>query len=238
MLASRIIPVMLCKGRQLVKGQRFVNDRVVGHALQAARIHAARGVDELLILDVFATADGRTVDLGMIEELTDGIFVPVTVGGGVHTLEQIKALLRAGADKVLIGAAAYRPGSFVEEAAQCFGSQAIVVSVDQHHRRSDSAECVWRASYFAAEGAGEILLNNVDRDGTMQGFDLDLIREVCAAVSVPVIACGGASSYDNIAQVIAAGASAVGVGALFQFEDATPRGAAEYLRDRGVTVRL
>jgi len=237
-LASRIIPVMLCKGRQLVKGQRFVNDRVVGHALQAARIHAARGVDELLILDVFATADGRTVDLGMIEELTDGIFVPVTVGGGVHTLEQIKALLRAGADKVLIGAAAYRPGSFVEEAAQCFGSQAIVVSVDQHHRRSDSAECVWRASYFAAEGAGEILLNNVDRDGTMQGFDLDLIREVCAAVSVPVIACGGASSYDNIAQVIAAGASAVGVGALFQFEDATPRGAAEYLRDRGVTVRL
>lgn len=238
MLVARVIPVMLCKGRQLVKGKRFVNDRVVGHALQAARIHAARGVDELLILDVSATAEGRTVDLGMIEELTDGIFVPVTVGGGIRTLEQIKALLRAGADKVLIGDAAYRDATFIEDAAAMFGSQAIVVTVDHQARKADRAECIWRTQYFASIGAGEILLNNMDRDGTMQGYDIDLIREVTAAVSVPVIVCGGCCDYADMQAAIEAGASAVGVGALFQFEDATPREAAEHLKAKGIEVRL
>lgn len=238
MLASRVIPVMLCKGRQLVKGKRFVNDRVVGHALQAARIHASRGVDELLILDVSATVEGRTVDLGMIEELTDGIFVPVTVGGGIRTLEQIKALLRAGADKVLIGAAFYEVDGhkFVMAAAAKFGSQAIVVSV-QHPASVQIATQIfaWDAERC---GAGEILLNDRDRDGTMMGFDLDLIEEISGQASIPVIACGGCRDYADMLAAFDAGASAVGVGALFQFEDATPRGAAEYLKQHGIKVRL
>lgn len=227
-LAARVIPVMLCKGRQLVKGQRFVNDRVIGVALQAARIHASRGVDELLIVDVSASAEGRTIDLGMIEELTDGCFTPVTVGGGVRTVAQIRALLKAGADKVLVGS---NPSpAFLFEAWQTFGSQAIVVSVDDLSLET--------AQSYACGGAGELLINNPERDGTMQGFDLDLIHKISHGVPVPVIACGGGRDYADMQAAIEAGASAVGVGALFQFEDLTPRGAAEFLKAHGHEVRL
>lgn len=237
MLAVRIIPVMLCRGRSLVKGKHFVNDRVVGHVLQAARTHAARGVDELMILDIAATAEGRGPDLEMIRELTADIFTPVTVGGGVRTLQQIDELLRVGADKVLIGAAAWEIGStLVREATSHFGSQAVVVPIDYHSKAYWTAERM--AQETQAMGAGEILLNNVDRDGTMSGYDLDLIAEVCKAVSVPVIACGGCSGYPDMLAAINAGASAVAAGALFQFEDATPLGAAQWLGQHGITVRL
>lgn len=228
MLASRVIPIMLCKSRQLVRGKQFVNDRVIGVALQAARVHASRGVDELLIIDVAAAADGRTIDLGMIEELTDGIFVPVTVGGGVRTVEQIRALLKAGADKVLVGS---KPSpAFLFEAWQTFGSQAIVASVDDLSLET--------AQRHACGGAGELLLNNPGRDGTMQGYNLDLIRKISSGVPVPVIACGGCSSYADMANALEAGASAVAAGALFAFEDATPKAAAEYLKQHGIEVRL
>jgi cyclase len=231
-LASRIIPVLLCKGRTLVKGTRFVNDRVVGVAMQAAKIHAARGVDELLMIDVAATGEGRTIDLAMVEELTDGNFCPVTVGGGVRTLTDIKALLRAGADKVLIGAAAREDIAFVLEASNSFGSQAIVVALDWPE------ETVISAVQMAEAGAGEILCNNAQRDGTMEGYDVHVIANVARQVDVPVIACGGCRDYADMASAIYAGASAVAAGALFQFTDATPRGAAQYLADRGIPVRL
>lgn len=231
-LASRIIPVLLCKGRTLVKGTRFVNDRVVGVAMQAAKIHAARGVDELLMIDVAATGEGRTIDLAMVEELTDGNFCPVTVGGGVRTLTDIKALLRAGADKVLIGAAAREDIAFVLEASNSFGSQAIVVALDWPE------ETVISAVQMAEAGAGEILCNNAQRDGTMEGYDVHVIADVARQVDVPVIACGGCRDYADMASAIYAGASAVAAGALFQFTDATPRGAAQYLADRGIPVRL
>ena len=231
-LASRIIPVLLCKGRTLVKGTRFVNDRVVGVAMQAAKIHAARGVDELLMIDVAATGEGRTIDLAMVEELTDGNFCPVTVGGGVRTLTDIKALLRAGADKVLIGAAAREDIAFVLEASNSFGSQAIVVALDWPE------ETVISAVQMAEAGAGEILCNNAQRDGTMEGYDVHVIADVARQEDVPVIACGGCRDYADMASAIYAGASAVAAGALFQFTDATPRGAAQYLADRGIPVRL
>ena len=233
-LASRIIPVLLCKGRTLVKGTRFVNDRVVGVAMQAAKIHAARGVDELLMIDVAATGEGRTIDLAMVEELTDGNFCPVTVGGGVRTLTDIKALLRAGADKVLIGAAAREDIAFVTEAADSFGSQAIVVSIDD----DATSEAQYTAMVAWRHGAGEILLNHRACDGTMAGYDLQRIDYVSRAVGCSVIACGGCSGYPDMAAAIKAGASAVAAGSLFQFTDATPRGAAQYLAKQGITVRL
>ena len=231
MLAKRIIPVMLVRGNLLVKGKQFAGDRVVGAALQAARVHASRSVDELCILDIGATQEGRGPDLNLVEELTESAFVPVSVGGGIRTLEQIRDLLLAGADKVVIGEEFRRRPEFIKEAADKFGSQAITVSIDWPKQRCAAAEQAIRL------GAGEILLNNMERDGTMQGFDLAVVEYV-SRVSVPVIACGGCSSYEDMEAALNAGASAVGVGALFQFDDPTPTGAAKFLQAKGVEVRL
>jgi imidazole glycerol-phosphate synthase subunit HisF len=229
MLASRVIPVMLVKGQQLVKGRQFDNSRVVGVALQAARIHANREVDELMILDVAATSEHRTIDLKLVRDLTRDCYVPVTAGGGVTSLLHIDRLLRAGADKVLIGAAASI--QFISQAAERFGNQAIVVSIDFPDRTIVDAEELVMA------GAGELLLNNRMRDGTMLGYDLELIRDF-AHLPVPVIACGGCSGYEDMLRAFHAGASAAAAGALFQFEDCTPKGAAQYLRSKGMMMRI
>jgi len=231
MLAARVIPVMLCRGRHLVKGERFVNSRVVGVALQAAKVHAARGVDELCILDVEASAMGRLIDTMMVQELTHDCFIPVTVGGGVRTVGDVDKLLRCGADKVLIGSAARRDLSIVREASRTFGAQAIVVSID--------SPCQGRlhAAQAVSAGAGEILLNNVRRDGTMSGLDIELIRTVAHAVVVPVIACGGFKDPEDARLAIKAGASGVGIGAAFLFTDLTPAMVSAYLKAHGVEVR-
>lgn len=225
---------MLCDGRKLVKGQQFSNERVVGHVADAASIHARRSVDELMILDVTATAQGRGPDLTMIEEITEECFIPVTVGGGIKTIEQIRMLLKVGADKVLLGAAAHGNSYFIRQAADKFGSQAIVVSVDnpgygQFHDQ---------AIRFSKAGAGEILLGDRLRDGTMQGYNLHRIELVARHVSVPVIACGGCSGYEDMVNALRAGASAVAVGAFFQFEDARPSEASEYIKAQGIEARL
>lgn len=230
-LAVRVVPIMLVKGRRLVKGERFQNDRVVGDALQAARVHAKRGVDELMLLDVSATAEGRCIDSRLVEELTQDLFIPVTVGGGIKTVAQIKTLLRCGADKVLIGAAA--TPEFLYQAWNVYGAQAIVASID-YPTEEDVVEVAQR---LAASGAGEILLNHRERDGTMAGYDLPLIKKVAESVRCPVIACGGCSGYEDMRLAIEAGASAVAAGALFQFTDSTPKEAAAYLKSRGIEVR-
>lgn len=238
-LAVRIIPTLLAKGSRLVKGRQFSADRVVGHVQQAARIHQARGVDELCILDVEATPAGRGPDFEAVRRLTDGCFMPLTVGGGVRCVDDVKRLLDAGADKVAVKTNA----PFVlPEAAKRYGSQALVGVMDEY-------SCVDRTAYphalydevaqlLEGFGAGEILLTSIDREGTMEGYDLDMIRVVAEAVDIPVIAHGGCSGYEDMYQAIQAGASAVAAGALFQFTDATPRGAAEYLASKGVEVRL
>lgn len=232
MLAVRVIPIMLCDGHKLVKGKRFLNDRVVGHAAQAARVHAMRAVDELMILDVTATRDGRGPNLSLIEEITDTCFIPVTVGGGIAKVDQIRDLLKCGADKVCIGNAARENPRLITEAASRFGSQAIVVPVDYPR------DSTLKAAYYASMGAGEILLNNMERDGTMEGYDLDLIRYVSSSVAVPVIACGGCRDYDDMAAAVMAGASAAAAGALFQFDDATPQEAVRHLAGIGIEVRI
>jgi len=247
MLARRVIPVLLARGHQLVKGERFNSWRSVGHVLQAAKIHQARGVDELIVLDIGATPERRGPDFEFIEKLTSECFMPLTVGGGVRSVEDVRWLLALGADKVAICTAAVANPCLIAECASRFGSQAIVVAIDVSDGRVVT-ECNGRAWYIGPpekwaqsceyNGAGEILLTSVDRDGTLQGYDLELVRRVSEAVSVPVIAAGGCSGYEDMRLAIEAGASAVAAGALFQFTDATPRGAAEYLAAHGIEARL
>jgi imidazole glycerol-phosphate synthase subunit HisF len=233
-LAVRVIPTLLAKGKQLVKGQRFNPNRVVGHVQQAARVHQARGVDELCILDVAATPTGRGPDFDAIEALTQNCFMPLTVGGGVSTLGDVERLLRAGADKVAIKSAYYADFDFLDACANRFGSQAIVIALDVKEERRNDRIVIDLARDIEARGAGEILLTAMDREGTMEGYDLALIHAVAHAVDIPVIAHGGCRSYQDMHAAIRAGASAVAAGALFQFTDATPRGAAEYLYMQGV----
>lgn len=250
MLAKRVIPVLLADGDKLVKGQRFDSRRVVGHVQQAARVHQMRGVDELVIFDVAATRENRGPDLNLISKLTSGCFMPITVGGGVRSVKDVDDLLRAGADKVAICTAAARDHEFIYEATQHFGSQAIV-GVIEHTTLMWQVSCnggrslcptlgdaVQFAKTLECLGVGELIMNCVDRDGMMNGYELGLIQAVSNTVDIPVVACGGAGCYNDLLQGIRAGASAVAAGALFQWTDATPRGAARFLFDNDITVRL
>lgn len=246
MLAKRIIPTLLCRGRTLVKGERFNSWRSVGMAAQAVRIHQARGVDELVLLDISATAEKRGPDLDLVRELSEKCFMPITVGGGVRTLTDVKALLHAGADKVAIGTAAIECPGLITEIASAVGRQAVVVSIDVKQGKATSRagavasqrDALLHSILSEKNGAGEILLQSVDRDGTMQGYDLGLIREISHAAHIPVIASGGCGTYEHMLEAIKAGADAVAAGAMFQFSDRTPRGAAEFLQSHGVEVRL
>lgn len=235
MLAKRIIPSMLVRGRTLVKGERFNGWRSIGHALQAARVHAARGVDELCILDIAATAEGRGPDLELVRELSDGCFIPITVGGGIRSLADIDALLRAGADKVCIGQG-QRIFGLIRDASARFGRQAIVVSLDVWPDQRSAAKM--HAQGLERLGAGELLLQSPDRDGLMCGYNQELIHEISHAVDIPLIASGGCSSYADLASAFKAGADACAVGALFAFTDATPRGAAQFLKRNHIEVRI
>lgn len=252
MLTKRIIPTILVRGKTAYKGQRFVSDRSIGSALAIAKVHARRGVDELCILDVSATAEGRGPDLELVQALSAGCFIPITVGGGVRTVDDVNQLLRAGADKVCIGTGAAESPRLLKEASGRFGRQAIVVSLDVigEHAWIRSANGVWglsrhgqiqkpagMARYFEEQGAGEILLQSIKRDGTMEGYDLALIQEVSSAVDIPVIASGGCSGYDDMLAAFKAGADACAAGALFAFTDSTPKGAAKFLRNHNIEVR-
>jgi len=227
MLAKRIIPTILNKNGHLVKGRGFACDRVVGNAMQAARVYAMRGVDELMILYV------GEPDYRSIKQLSSKCFAPVTVGGGIKTAEHVRELLNNGADKVCIGSST----DIIPELSERFGRQCITVSLER--REHNSIEDMKISAKQAAEaGAGEILLHSVDRDGTMEGYDLELIEAVSESVSIPVVASGGCSGYEDMFNAIKAGASAVAAGALFQFTDSRPKSAAEYLHNHGVEVRL
>lgn len=229
MLAKRIIPTVLVRGKTAFKGPGFGAQctRSIGSALAACRTHAARGVDELCILDIAATAEGRGPDLDLVRELSEECFIPITVGGGVRSLQDVDALLRAGADKVAIGARAREEPSFLELAADRFGSQALVQIIEC---RAMSI----RLSLFA----GEVLAVFPDREATMCGYDLGVISILASHLQVPLIACGGCSGEEDMLAAFKAGADACAVGALFTFTDATPRGAARYLKAQGLEMRL
>jgi cyclase len=238
MLAHRIIPTLLCSGTLLVKGQQFNAWRSVGAVVQAMRIHQARGVDEVLLMDVTASREQRGPSLELVSRLAEGAFFPLTVGGGVRSIEDARQLLRHGADKVAVGS---RP-DLIEALADTFGRQAVTAVLDvlegevwDHVTRRKGGDPVRRARELAE--AGELVVQSVERDGTMTGYDIDLIRAIAEAVEIPVVASGGCGSYEDMHEALSAGADAVAAGAMFQFRDLTPRGAAHYLADRGWEVR-
>jgi cyclase len=250
MLKIRVMPTLLFKEFGLVKGVRFDSWRRVGAAVQAVRVYNAREVDELVFLDIAATAEGRGPDLETIDDIADECFMPLTAGGGVTGVEDVRRLLQVGADKVALNTAAVERPGLVHEAADAFGSQCVVVSVDARRAAGGRHEAYVRAgtaptgrdaAELAAEleeqGAGEILLTSIDRDGTLEGYDVELVAAVTAAVSIPVIASGGAGTYGHMVEALEAGASAVAAASMFHFTEQTPLEAKRYLAARGFPVR-
>lgn len=230
-LAIRIIPVLLMRNRGLEKSVRFADYKYVGCAVNAARVFNNRNADELILLDTLATTQGRRPHLDIVKEIADETFMPFTVGGGIKTIDDIWALLKAGADRVVVNTAAIENPTLIEAGADRFGRQCMVVSLDVKRRQDGSHEVyshsgsrptgldpVETAKHLEASGAGEIMLTSIDRDGTLEGYDVELTRAVADAVSVPVIACGGAGNVEQLANVCYEGhASAAAAGAFFLF---------------------
>jgi cyclase len=250
MLKKRIIPKLLLKNGRNVKGVRFEQLRDTGSPVTNARIYDAQGADELLFLDIEATPANRGLLYDVIARTAAEVFMPFCVGGGVRTVEDIRHLLLAGADKVAINTAAIETPQLIHEGARLFGSQCIVVSVDfrrdgqrarvfTHGGRVDTGlEAVEVCRRAAELGAGEILLTSIDRDGTMTGFDLEVTRAVADAVSIPVIASGGAGSAEHLRLAFTEGhADAAAVGSLFHFSDHCPIKVKAQLRIAGIDVR-
>jgi cyclase len=250
-LKTRVIPTLLYRDYGLVKGERFDGSRHIGHPRQAIKIYEMRGVDELVLLDIAATSHGTGPDFELVDDLADDCFMPFSVGGGVRDADDVGRLLAVGADKVVINTALVEAPAIVEESVARYGSQCVVASIDTKVTDVSEAEACTRSgtqptgidgavlARRAAElGAGEILLTSVDRDGTMTGYDLATIARVAESVNVPVIASGGAGSYDDLVRALEAGATAVAAAAMFHFTQQTPHEAKQHLHDSGFPVRL
>jgi cyclase len=231
MLKTRVIPCLLVERQRLVKTRQFRDPRYVGDPINAVRIFNEQEVDELVVLDISATVEQRPPNLQLISEMASECFMPLAYGGGIRSIDQIREILALGVEKVAINSQAVASPAFVRQAAEAFGSQSIIVSIDVKKkllggyevlthggRKSTGLDPVELAARMAEMGAGEILLNSIDRDGGMAGYDIGLIRKVTGAVRVPVIACGGAGGIaDFAAAVREGGASAVAAGSLFVF---------------------
>lgn len=251
MLKIRVIPTILTDGVSVLKGEGFDSWRTIGTIVQSVRVYNSRDVDELVIVDVTARAEGRLCDLDIVETAANESRVPLSVGGGVNSVDDVRTLLHAGADKVIVNSACYEQLEVIERMTEVFGSQCIVASVDVRMDETRGYVCVshsgsrdtckapveW-AVELANRGVGEILLCRVERDGCLVGYDIDLVLQVSQSISIPVIASGGAADYADMARaVVEGGASAVAAGAMFQFTEQTPRGARDYLGAAGLPVR-
>jgi len=251
MLKTRIIPCLDVKGGRVVKGVQFVNLRDAGDPVEAARAYDAAGADELCFLDITASHERRGILLDVVRRTAEACFMPLTVGGGVRTIEDMRTLLLAGADKVSINTVAVERREVVREAAEKFGSQLVVVAIDARRtpsggfevfthggRKGTGLDAVAYAREVVCFGAGEILLTSMDRDGTKAGYDLELTRAVADAVSVPVIASGGVGTLDHLVEGVRDGhASAVLAASIFHFGEATIAQAKARLAACGVPVR-
>jgi cyclase len=253
MLAKRIIPCLDVDRGRVVKGIRFVDLIDAGDPVEQAQRYDREGADELVFLDITASSDRRDIVRDMVRRVADSIFIPFTVGGGIRTIEDMRVILASGADKVSINTAAINNPAIIAEGARAFGSQAIVVAIDA--RRASSQAMSWEvythggrtpAGIDAVEwakraeelGAGEILLTSMDRDGTRDGYDIELTRAVAEAVSIPVIASGGAGNLEHLYQALSQGkASAVLAASIFHFGQYRIAQAKDYLRARGLPVR-
>ncbi|MBI1846034.1 MAG: imidazole glycerol phosphate synthase subunit HisF [Candidatus Rokubacteria bacterium] len=253
MLAKRVIPCLDVMAGRVVKGVRFVDLRDAGDPVEAARAYDAQGADELVFLDITASHENRAIMLDVVARTAEGIYMPLTVGGGIRGIDDVRALLRAGADKVSLNTAALERPALIREAALRFGSQCIVVAIDARAepggarwsvfthggRRPAGRDAVAWAQEAAALGAGEILLTSMDRDGTKDGYDLALTRAIAGAVEVPVIASGGAGTLEHLWEGLVEGhADAALAASIFHFGLHTIAEAKTYLRQRGVEVRL
>jgi len=249
MLKVRVIPTLLWKNFGLVKGIGFDSWRRVGPVLPAIKVYNLRQVDELIVVDITATKENREPDYAEIASFSRECFVPLTIGGGIKSIEHVKNILRAGADKVCVNSIIFSKPSLIKEIADKFGTQCVVVSIDAKkngNKYECMIECGTKRTGIAPEemaktaeslGAGEILITSVDRDGTMLGYDLELIKRVRKSVAVPVIAGGGAGNYDDMYKAIKSGASAVAAASIFHFTEQTPLEAKRYLGSRGIPVR-
>jgi imidazole glycerol-phosphate synthase subunit HisF len=250
-LAKRVIPCLDVTAGRVVKGVNFVGLRDAGDPVEIAARYDGEGADEVCFLDITASSDERDMLLHVVEAVAERVFIPLTVGGGVRQVGDVRRLLNAGADKVSINTAAVQNPQLVRDAADIVGCQCIVVAIDakkngsswQVHthggRRPTGLDAVDWARRMAEAGAGEILLTSMDRDGTRDGFDLALTRAVSEAVGVPVIASGGAGSMEHLAEgVLEGGADAVLAASVFHFGDFSVRQAKEHMRTRGIEVRL
>lgn len=250
MLKQRLVPVLLLRNGRLVKTIKFDASRDVGNPITQAKVYDAQNADELVFLDILATTEGRGALLDIVDRVTEECFVPLTVGGGVKTVEDIRALLKAGADKVAINTAAVENPQFLKEAVKVFGSANIVVSVDYKNVdgkqkvfiRGGKEETSWNVFEWCCEverlGGGEILLNSIDRDGTMEGYDLETIKRIAESLNIPVVACGGAGTLQHLSEGLKnAKASAVAAGSIFAFTDQSPIKARFYLNNAGLNVR-
>jgi imidazole glycerol-phosphate synthase subunit HisF len=250
MLAKRIIPCLDVKDGRVVKGVNFVGLRDAGDPVEVAARYDEEGADELTFLDITASHEKRPILLDVVRRTAETVFMPLTVGGGVREIADIRALLNAGADKVSINTAAVVRPEFVREAAERFGTQCIVVAIDAKRagdrwevfthggRNPTGLEAVEWARRMAGYGAGEILLTSMDRDGTKRGYDLDLTHAIAEAVRVPVIASGGVGALEHLYEGLVAGADAALAASIFHYREFTIREAKEFLAARGVAVRL
>lgn len=230
MFRTRIIPCLLLRGHGLVKTRRFKDPVYIGDPVNAVRIFSEKEVDELILLDIDATREGRDPNYDLIAEIAGECFMPVAYGGGICNIDQVRKLIRSGVEKVVLNSVTLESTDVISAAAEVFGSQAVVAAIDVRKQLFGGYKVLGRSASkdaktkldehvlrVVAAGAGEVFINSVDRDGTMTGYDLDLIRSVTQLVNVPVVACGGAGSIEHFQQAVSNGASAVSAGSMFVF---------------------
>ena len=250
MLKKRIIPTLLYKDYGLVKGVGFDSWRRTGSAMQQIKVYNMRKVDELVFLDIAATLEKRPPDFELIDQLADDCFMPLTVGGGISSLDDAYHLLQVGADKVALNSLAIEKPDVISQISSRFGSQFVVISIDykwsngryevfsHSGKKPTGLDPIKFAVQMEQYGAGEILLTSIERDGTMQGYDMDLTRQVADNVKIPVIISGGAGTYEHFFEGFAkANASAVAAASMFHFTSQTPLEAKQYLREKNIAVR-
>ena len=244
----RVIPTILTDGLTVVKGKNFDNWRTVGSAEATARLYANRDVDEILFLDVMARKHHSIIDLNLLNHFTSVLDIPFSVGGGISTLEEAKSCFRNGAEKIVLGTAAVLNPRLISQIADIFGNQAVIVSIDfecdtgnRIRIESGTTETEIESYEFISRleslGAGEILLQSIQRDGTLSGMDFKRISQVSSLTRLPVIASGGAASFGDCLEAVLSGAAAVAAGALFQFTEVTPKQVRMYLAEQGIGTR-
>ena len=253
MFTKRIIPCLDVKDGRVVKGVNFINLKDAGDPVEIAKVYDKAGADELVFLDITASSDNRNTVIDMVSKVASNVFIPFTVGGGIRTVEDFKALLREGADKISINSAAINNPDLIAEAAERFGSQCVVVAIDARKREDNSGWNVYKnggrvdtgldAVEWAQKadqlGAGEILLTSMDCDGTKNGYDIELTRTIAENVSIPVIASGGAGVKEHFYDALEEGkADAVLAASLFHYKELEIKDLKEYLSKKGISVRL